>query len=179
MRTWSGQAQEVVTLDKDCQRLEHLGLTLAEAKQLLATLQQHLVAQQAATFVTACAQCDHCGATLQHKGQQTRTFRTLFGTVILTSPRLYHCPCQRHKTTTFRPLTALLTEPTAPELLFMETKWASLISYGLTAQALKDFLPVDATLNATAIQHHALAVAQRCERSEERRVGKECSDRWA
>jgi hypothetical protein len=63
----------------------------------------------------------------------------------------------------FRPLNLLLTEPTAPELLFMETKWASLVSYGLTAQALKDFLPMDATLNATTIQHHALVVAQRCE----------------
>jgi hypothetical protein len=38
-----------------------------------------------------------------------------------------------------------------------------LVSYGLTAQALKDFLPVDATLNATTIQNHTLAVAQRCE----------------
>ncbi len=45
----------------------------------------------------------------------------------------------------------------------METKWASLVSYGLTAQALKDFLPVDATLNATTIQNHTLEVAQRCE----------------
>jgi hypothetical protein len=45
----------------------------------------------------------------------------------------------------------------------METKWASLVSYGLTAQALKDFLPVDATLNATTIQNHTLMVAQRCE----------------
>jgi hypothetical protein len=60
-----------------------------------------------------------------------RTFRTLFGTVTLTSPRLYHCRCQHRKTTTFRPLNLLLTEPTAPELLFMETKWASLVSYGL------------------------------------------------
>jgi hypothetical protein len=83
--------------------------------------------------------------------------------VTLTSPRLYHCRCQRRKTTTFRPLNALLTDAVAPELLFMETKWASLVSYGLTAQALKDFLPVDATLNATTIQNHALAVAQRCE----------------
>jgi hypothetical protein len=157
------QVQEVATLDKDCQRLEHLGLTLAEAKELLATRRQHVVAQQAATFVAARAQCDHCGATLQHKGQPTRTFRPLFGTVTLPSPRLYHCPCQRHKTTTFRPLTALLTEGTAPELLFMETKWASLVSYGLTAQVLKDFLPVDATLNATTVQNHTLAVAQRCE----------------
>jgi hypothetical protein len=37
------------------------------------------------------------------------------------------------------------------------------VSDGLTAQALKDFLPVDTTLNATTIQNHALAVAQRCE----------------
>jgi hypothetical protein len=37
------------------------------------------------------------------------------------------------------------------------------VSYGLTAQALKDFLPVDATLNATTIQNHTLGVAQRCE----------------
>src|SRR5207244_5346519 len=75
------QVQEVATLDKDCQRIEHLGLTLAEAKQLLVTLQQALVAQQASAFVATCAQCDHCGATLRTKGQQTRTFRTLFGTV--------------------------------------------------------------------------------------------------
>src|SRR6266571_2205535 len=157
------QVQEVAILEKDCQRIEHLGLTLAEAKELLATLQQHLVAQQAATFVAARAQCDDCGATLQAKGQHTRTFRTLFGTITLTSPRLYHCRCQRRKTTTFRPLNLLLTEPTAPELLFMETKWASLVSYGLTAQALKDFLPVEATLNVTTVQNHTLAVAQRCE----------------
>jgi hypothetical protein len=37
------------------------------------------------------------------------------------------------------------------------------VSYDLTAQALKDFLPVDTTLNATTVQNHALAVAQRCE----------------
>jgi hypothetical protein len=157
------QGHEVAILEKDCQSIEHLGLTLAEAKQLLATLQQALVAQQAAAFVATHAQCDDCGATLQSKGQHTRTFRTLFGTVTLPSPRLYQCRCQRRQTTTFRPLTALLTEPTAPELVFMETKWASLISYGLTAQMLKDFLPVDTTLNATTIQNHTLAVAQRCE----------------
>ena len=68
-----------------------------------------------------------------------------------------------YTTTTFRPLNLLLTEPTAPELLCMDTQWASLLSYGLTAQALKDFLPVDATFNATTIQNHTLAVAQRCE----------------
>jgi hypothetical protein len=154
---------DVAVLEKACQRIEHLGLTLPEAKQILAALQQRLVEQQTAAFVATRSQCEHCGKSLGIKGYHTRTFRTLFGTVPLTSPRLYHCRCQRRKTTTFRPLNALLTDAVAPELLFMETKWASLMSYGLTAQALKDFLPVDATLNATTIQQHALAVAQRCE----------------
>jgi hypothetical protein len=48
-------------------------------------------------------------------------------------------------------------------LLFLETKWASLISYGLAARVLKDFLPLDETLNATTVQNHTLAMAQRCE----------------
>jgi hypothetical protein len=154
---------DVVVLEKACQRIEHLGLTLAEAKQTLTALQQRLVAQQTAAFVAPHAQCDHCGKSLGIKGYHTRTFRTLFGTVTLTSPRLYYCRCQRRKTTTFRPLNALLTDSVAPELLFMETKWASLVSYGLTAQALKDFLPVDTTLNATTDQNHTLKVAERCE----------------
>lgn len=37
---------DVVTLQKDSQRIEQLGLTLAEAKQLLATIQQRPLGQQ-------------------------------------------------------------------------------------------------------------------------------------
>ena len=157
------QVQEVAMVEKPHQQSEHLCVTLAEAKQLLATLQQHLVEQQATAFVAAPAQCDHWGTALGSKGHHTRTFRTLFGTVTLTSPRLYHCRCQRRQSPTFRPLNALLSEAVAPERLFMETTWASLVSYGLTAQVLKDFLPVETTLNATTIRHHTLKVAQRCE----------------
>ena len=157
------QVQEIAVVEKPHQRIEQRGFTLAEAKSILKTLQQQLVERQATAFVAAHAQCDHCGKALGIKEYHTRTFRTLFGTITLTSPRLYHCRCQRRKTTTFRPLNALLTDSVAPELLFMETKCASLVSYGLTAQALKDFLPVDATLNVTTIQNHTLAVAPRCE----------------
>ena len=71
--------------------------------------------------------------------------------------------CQPQQTTTFRPLSALLTASTTPELLFTETKWASFLSYGLTTRVLKDFLPIDETLNATTVQNHTLGVAQRCE----------------
>lgn len=154
---------DVAVLEKDCQRIEQLGLTLAEAKQLLTQLQQHVVAHQATAFVTRHSHCEVCGTPLQSKEQTTRVLRTLFGTVTLTSPRLYHCRCRTPTRATFRPLTELLTESTTPELLFLETKWASLISYGMTARVLKDFLPLDETLNATTVHNHTLAVAQRCE----------------
>lgn len=60
-------------------------------------------------------------------------------------------------------MTALLSEPVAPELLFMETKWASLVAYGLTVEALTDFLPLDVTLDVKTMRHDTLKVAERCE----------------
>ncbi len=152
---------EVAVLEKEYQRIEQLGLTLTEAKQLLTQLQHQVVEGQTRAFLATRAHCQACGRALRVKEQMTRTLRTLFGTVVLASPRLYHCRCQARTRTTVRPLTALLTESTTPELLFLETKWASLLSYGMTARVLKDFLPVAETLNATTVQNHALAVAQR------------------
>ena len=46
---------DIVTLNKDCQRIEHLGLTLAEVKQLLNTIQQRLLQQQVDVFLDACS----------------------------------------------------------------------------------------------------------------------------
>lgn len=64
---------------------------------------------------------------------------TLFRTCKLARPRLFHCRCKRRKTTSFRPLFSLLTESVAPELLFMETKWSSLVSYGRRSECIRDF----------------------------------------
>src|SRR5262249_24486163 len=53
---------DVITLNKNSQRIEHLGLTLAEAKQLLGTLQQHLLQHQVDTFLDRCSTCADCVA---------------------------------------------------------------------------------------------------------------------
>jgi hypothetical protein len=154
---------DVVTLKKDHRRIEHMGLTLAEAKQLLTTIQQRVLQRQVDTLLDACSTCKDCGTPLKVKGYHSRSFRTLFGTFKLASPRLFHCRCQRRKTTSFRPLSVLLTESVAPELLLMETKWASLVSYGMTVEALTDFLPLEVTLDAKTVRHDTLKVAERCE----------------
>ena len=154
---------DVITLNKNNQRIEHLGLTLAEAKQLLSTLQRHLLQQQVDTFLDRCSTCADCGALRKVKAHASRSFRTLFGTYKLYSPRLEHCDCIRRKTASFRPLSALLTESVAPELLYMEAKWSSLVSYGMSLEALTDFLPLEVTLDVKTVRYDTLKVAKRLE----------------
>ena len=154
---------EAALLEKQGERLEHLGMTLAESKVILKELQRHILAEQAAAFLATRAHCGDCGTPLRRKGHHTIPFRTLFGTAVLESPRLRTCPCRPREEASVSPLTELLAQRTAPELLFMETRWASLVSYGMSVKALKDFLPVGDTLNAATIRHHTLRVAKRCE----------------
>src|SRR5262245_48302722 len=88
----------IVTLQKGCQRIEHLGSTLTEAKQLLTIIRQRLLQQQVDAFLASHSHGQTCGATLQVKGSHTRSCRTLFGTFKLASPRLDHGRCTRRKT---------------------------------------------------------------------------------
>src|SRR3989475_10646808 len=69
----------------------------------------------------------------------------------------------RRKTSSFRPLADLLTEPVAPELLYMEAKWSSLVYYGMSLDSLQDFLPLDRTLDVKTVRYDTLKVAKRLE----------------
>jgi hypothetical protein len=89
--------------------------------------------------------------------------RTLFGSLHLRSPRWWHCSCQSQPTRTFSPLAAALPERTMPELLYLETKFSGLISYGLSASLLAETLPVGRKLHATTVRRHAQVAAKRLE----------------
>ncbi len=82
------------------------------------------------------------------------------GPITVKSPRLRQCLCQPHTTETCRPLTALLPEHIAPELPFLETEWAALASYGVTAQLLQDIWPFDETRHTFTIRQHVYKVAE-------------------
>ena len=84
---------DIVTLKKDPRCIEHLGMTFTEAKQLLKTIQHRVLQRQVETFLDACFTCKDCGNLLKVKGYHTRSFRNLFGTFKLSSPRLFHCDC--------------------------------------------------------------------------------------
>lgn len=86
---------DVITLNKNHQRIEQLGLTLAESKHLLSILQRHVLQQHITTFLNTHATCPDCGTPFNLKARGSRSFRTLFGTFKFYSPRLEHCDCKR------------------------------------------------------------------------------------
>ena len=96
--------EDVVVLNKDHERLEQLGLTLAEAKALLLELQRQVLTRQIAAFLTSRTPCPTCGRSRGIKDHKTIAFRTLFGKLELPSPRLRRCPCQHSPQASTSPL---------------------------------------------------------------------------
>ena len=155
--------QEIACLERKEHRLEDVGLTLREAKKLLGAIQQRMVEQQVEEYLETQRNCLHCSRARGLKGSHTVTFQTLFGNLELCSPRWNHCGCRPNPAKTFSPLLELLDGHVSPERLYLETKWASLISFELAAHLLKDTLPVAETVNAASVRNHLHRVAERSE----------------
>ena len=140
--------QEISSFERGEFNLTSLGLTVAESKAILKDIQELVVEEQVTTHSAFQQRCPDCGGPRKRKGSHTIPIRTLFGKVRVKSPRIRHCKCRQHKTRTFSPLAQRLPERTTPELLFLETKWSTLISYGMSASLLEDVLPMNQTINA-------------------------------
>lgn len=114
---------EVATLERDGLQPEGLGLTLAEAKELLRGVQQTMVAEQVAAFEAQQECCPACGRTRRRNGRHAIVYRTLFGKLRLGSSRSYTCPCQgAAPRASVSPLAERLPERTAPELAYLESE---------------------------------------------------------
>ena len=137
--------------------------TLAETKALLHNLQQHLVQEQVSEYQQQQLPCPHCQQLRRVKDCRPLVYKTLFGHLQLPSNRLFHCDCHPHETKSFSPLSTLLSERTAPELLYLESKFAALMSYGLSVKLLAEVLPLDDHLNAETVRNHTHRMAERLE----------------
>jgi hypothetical protein len=143
-------------------RLETTGLTLAEGKQILKHLQEVVVEEQVEACVVQHRHCAICSKPLSTKGHHQIKLQTVFGNLQIRSPRLRCCPCSEgDRTKSFSPLAQVLTERSTPERLYLETLFASLLSYGATTKLLAELLPLDEQLNAVTIRNHLLEVAER------------------
>src|SRR3954452_10038995 len=155
--------QEIATLERGPLQPDGLGLTLAEAEDLLRGVQEAMVAEQVTEFVAQQGCCPDCGRQRPRKGRHEIGYRTLFGKLRLDSPRLYACACQDRDRASASPLAELLPERTAPELAYLETRFAALMSYGLTVDLRGEILPLGKESNTTAVRRQVRDVAERVE----------------
>src|SRR5260370_23060051 len=119
------------------------------------------VEQAAGAVMVQQRTCCRCFHERSCEGRHHSVFRTAFGKLRLESPRLYHCQCESEERTSFSPLAELLQERSSPELLYLETKFAALVSYGLTVELLQEALPIGQELSTTAIRQRVSQTAQR------------------
>lgn len=159
----AAHTEKVATFSKGTDTIGEIGLSISESKELLLKLQQEIVSAQCVAYCATCACCPCCRRKLRCKARGQIRYRTVFGDVTVPSPRFYRCECHDGSAKTFSPLTELLPDHVAPELLWLETKWSSLASFGITAKILKDVLPVDARLSPDTIRRHLGRVATRME----------------
>ena len=99
-----GIVEEIGAFERGQLSAENLGLTLAEARELLRGLQQAVVAEQTAEFVKQQTHCPSCGARRGRKGQHDIVFRTAFGKLSLQGPRYYQCSCMPTSAKSVSPL---------------------------------------------------------------------------
>lgn len=165
------RTEELMTLQRSGDALNDIGLSVSESKRLLNTVQQSMVQQQAAEYTRQHIQCPHCLAARRIKGQQKIQYRTLFGVIPVSGLRVYRCRCEDSATRTVSLLSDWAGDHTHPALKYIETRWASLISYEMTTRLLKDVLPVGHNLNASTVRNHLCQVAQRLDAEAESHPG--------
>lgn len=169
----SEQRREVLTIEARELAMGTLGLNLSEGKALFAGVQDLVVAQQVQAHLALRRICPNCRGRYTSKDSGSTPVSTVFGRVEVPNPRWNRCPCQIDGPKTFRPMRAWLNGQTSPEMLYLETKWASLIPFARVADLLKEVLPVagsnipGATLSAresfkTALTRIEQPVLQHC-----------------
>jgi hypothetical protein len=157
------QRCSVMEMERTELAMETFGMSLAEGKTMLHGVQDFVASQQALEDLNRRRTCPACGQGYHSRAVGTHTIKTVFGPVEVPNPRWNRCSCQTEGPHTFRPASAWLQGRTGPELLYLETKWASLIPFAKVADLLKEVLPVGDTTNHETVREHLQAVAERIE----------------
>jgi hypothetical protein len=157
------QRRNVMAIERAELAMETLGMSLQEGKTLLEGVQDWVVAHQVNENLEQRRVCPNCGQRHTSKDAGSTPVKTVFGPVEVSNPRWNRCACESTGPKTFRPTKAWLQGRTSPELLYLETKWASLIPFARVADLLKEVLPVGDSENQETVRNHLHASAERIE----------------
>src|ERR1019366_1250819 len=140
-----------------------VGLTIAEGKALLASLQEQFVTAQVQQHVASVKSCPQCGKAFRTKGHYQSTLRSVYGNVDMRIRRLSACPCSGSQAHSF---STLFTNkrPITPELRYLTAKMAALLPSRKAADLLGEFLPLSARATASTARNRTKKAGGRLQR---------------
>lgn len=153
---------KIATLNRPgkLESLDDLGLRLADAKPLLASIQSEIVTHQVQQDAETRVQCPECGKRRRVKDYRPRHFHTLFGSIQVRVPR-FVCPvagcagvCAQS------PFGEALTGRSTPEYDATRAKLAAQLPYRVAAGLLADLLPVSGGSTHTTVRNRTFTVAE-------------------
>ena len=146
-----------ISRPNDVGEIANLGLTLAEAKRLLARVQHAVVAAQADDHAVLRPDCPSCGGGCHVKDWRLHQVATLFGGVSVRLPRFRCAGCGRTEPGIGWPSHCRST----PELDQLRTHLSALMPYRVAAGVLAHLLPVEAGKSPETLRGHTLRVGER------------------
>jgi len=133
-----------------------LGLTLSEAKLLLANVQREIAAAQARDHVVRRPDCPRCDGVCHVKDYRDHAVATLFGQVAMKLPRFRCARCGGTETGIGWPSHCRST----PELDRLRAHLSALMPYRVAADLLEQIFPVDAGMDPETLRRHTLRVGE-------------------
>ena len=133
-----------------------LGLTLAEAKQLLASVQRAVVSRQVDSHGQLRPCCRSCSGRCHLKDWRGHCIATLFGAVTVRLPRFLCIVCNRTEPGVCWPSRCRST----PELDLLRAHLSALMTYRVAADVLQHLLPIDAGRSPETLRHHTLRIGE-------------------
>lgn len=119
--------------------------------------------------------CLRCGAALRHKDNRSTVLRTVHGKVTVKSPRLWSCACQRTPRAqghVVHPLSKALSNRVAPELEYLQAKWAAHLPYRKATAMLREVLPPDKGISFSGTRNRVHPLGKRLDAEIERDIAK-------
>jgi hypothetical protein len=145
-----------ISRPNDVGEIANLGLTLAEAKQLLARVQHAVVAVQADDHAVLRPDCPSCGGRCHVKDWRLHQVATLFGGVAVRLPRFRCADCGRTEPGASWPSHCRST----PELDQLRAHLSALMPYRVAAGVLQHLLPVEAGKSPETLRGHTLRLGE-------------------
>src|SRR3954454_16231973 len=142
---------------------ETLGLTQAQAKQLLAELQRHLVQAQTEEYCQSRRRCPRCGVQRPLKDRRPRQLCSLFGVVPVHAPRFAPCRCSVGQRQTLSPVGEIMPDRCTPEYERTLAEMGARLPYRRARALLDDLFPLGIPPVVETIRQRTLRVGARLE----------------